>query len=283
MTQLAPVGTTVQPGQPLYTLDGSHRVVLLRGNVPAWRTLKAGVTNGPDVHELEQNLQALGYTSSAMQIDTHWDAETTAAVKRWQKALGVPQTGVVTFGSVVFEPGPLRITADTAALGSTLQAGAAVLQATTTSRVVTVALDPALQTEVKQGDAVSVVLPDNSTVPGHVSNVGTVATQASSGSSGGIHPTAHHRGPGDPRRPVRGRHPRPGTGKREHHHGQRLGRAGGARAGARGPARGRLRRAGRPGRAALHYVRVTLGIFANGWVQVAALAWPPGQTVVVGQ
>ncbi len=180
-TQLAAVGSTVQPGGVLYTLDGTIPVVLMAGDTPAWRTLQAGVSDGPDVKQLEEDLQTLGFASASLQVDDHWDAETTAAVKRWQDALGVAATGVVQYGEVVFEPGALRVTAHTAALGATVQAGAAVLQATTTRRVVTVALDPALQTNVKQGDAVSVVLPDSSTTPGHVSNVGTVAT-ASSGS-----------------------------------------------------------------------------------------------------
>ncbi len=189
VTQLAQVGSTVKPGGVLYALDGSVLVVLLQGATPAWRTLHPGVDNGPDVKELEENLKALGYTSSEMKIDDHWDSQTTAAVKRWQKALGVPQTGVIPYGTVVFEPGPLRVTTDTAALGSTVQAGAAVLQATTTERVVQVALDPALQASIQVGDAVSITLPDGATTPGKVSYVASVATQSSgSGASAGSTP-----------------------------------------------------------------------------------------------
>ena len=189
VTQLAQVGTTIAPGQVLYTLDGTRPVVLLEGTVPAWRTLAPGVSNGIDVKQLEENLKALGYASSSMTVDTHWDAQTTAAVKRWQKALGIPQTGALPYGTVAFEPGPLRITADVAALGATIQAGAAVLQATSTARIVDVALDPALQASVQVGDAVSVTLPDGSTTPGKVSFVSSVATQSSgSGSGGGATP-----------------------------------------------------------------------------------------------
>ena len=257
-------------------------MVLLRGGVPAWRTLEAGVTNGPDVHELEQNLQALGYASPGMTVDTQWDAQTTTAVKRWQKALGVPQTGVVSLGSVVFEPGPLRVTANAATLGATVQTGAPVLQATTTSRVVTVALDPALQPEVKSGNAVSVTLPDGSTMPAHVSSVGTVATQASSGSNGGSTPA--------PTIDVQVTLDDPSA------------------AGAldEAPVSVNITTASASDVLAvpvqalvalleggyavqvdeggqLHYVRVTLGIFANGWVQVSGAGLAAGQIVVVGQ
>jgi multidrug efflux pump subunit AcrA (membrane-fusion protein) len=189
VTQLAQAGTTVAPGQVLYTLDGTQPVVLLQGSVPAWRSLAPGAPNGLDVQQLEESLKSLGYAPSSMAVDTHWDAQTTAAVKRWQKALGIPQTGTIPYGTVVFEPGPLRIAADMAALGATVQAGTAVLQATATARIVDVALDPALQASVQVGDGVSVTLPDGSTTPGQVSFVSSVATQSSgSGSGGGATP-----------------------------------------------------------------------------------------------
>ncbi len=180
LTQLAAVGSVVRPGGVLYTLDGLHPVVLLDGQVPAWRDLEPGITDGPDVLELETNLEALGFAPSAMKVDAHWDDATTAAVKKWQASLHVPQTGAIPLGQVVFEPGELRITSRAAALGATLQQGTAVLTATSTQHVVSIALDPAPQTDVRAGDAVTVELPDGSTATGKVSEVGTVATAPSS-------------------------------------------------------------------------------------------------------
>ena len=55
ITQLAPIGSVVQPGQTLYRVDNSP-VLLFDGSVPAYRDLSPGVTNGPDVQELNQNL-----------------------------------------------------------------------------------------------------------------------------------------------------------------------------------------------------------------------------------
>ncbi len=176
LTQLAEVGSIVQPGQTLYTLDGTRAVVLLEGAVPAWRDLKPDVSDGPDIEELEVNLRDLGFGSESLTVDQHWDDQTTAAVKRWQQSLGLADTGVIPLGQVVFEPGPMRITANAATLGATIQAAAAVLEASSTEPVIRVALDPALQTEVKQGDPVTVILPDGSTTPGSVTDVGTVAT-----------------------------------------------------------------------------------------------------------
>jgi hypothetical protein len=180
LTQLVPVGAIVKPGDVLYTLDGLESVVLMDGQIPTWRDLAAGVPDGPDVEQLEANLKTLGVAPPSMTVDPHWDGATTTAVDRWQAALGLPQTGAIPLGRIVFEPGPLRITAHAAALGASLQPGAAVLIATSTRRVVSVALDPALQTDVRRGDAVTVGLPDGSTAAGRVADVGTVATAASS-------------------------------------------------------------------------------------------------------
>jgi len=66
----------------------------------------------------------------------------------------------------VFEPGAVRVTTVSATLGGTLQAGQPVLQGTSTTRVVTIALDAARQSEVKGGDHVVITLPNNSTTPG---------------------------------------------------------------------------------------------------------------------
>jgi multidrug efflux pump subunit AcrA (membrane-fusion protein) len=176
LTRLPDIGSTVEPGGTLYTLDGTVPVVLMTGSTPGWRTLGPGVSDGVDVEQLETSLHALGYGGPDLPVDGHWDAATTAAVEAWQQAVGLPSTGDVPLGQVVFEPGPLRVTATSASLGSTVQPGEAILQATSTTPNIAVRLDPALQTHVKRGDPVTVTLPDGSTTPGMVSDVGSVAT-----------------------------------------------------------------------------------------------------------
>jgi hypothetical protein len=60
-----------------------------------------------------------------------------------------------------------------------------VLEATSTTREVQVALNASQQTEVAVGNKVTITLPNNRTTPGVVSSVGTVATcPSNSGSSG---------------------------------------------------------------------------------------------------
>ncbi|HEV7146277.1 MAG TPA: hypothetical protein VGN48_04700, partial [Pedococcus sp.] len=60
-----------------------------------------------------------------------------------------------------------------------------VMQATSTTRQVQVALDASQQTSVAVGDKVSIALPDNRITPGVVSSVGSVATCPSVSGSGG--------------------------------------------------------------------------------------------------
>ena len=183
LTALVAGGTAVSRGQTLYEVDGAP-VVLMYGARPAWRTLTAGVS-GPDVSQLDDNLIALGYATRGQlgTGDTYTDAE-TAAVKRWQKALGVDQTGNVQLGAVVFLPGAIRMGTHSVETGAGVNPGMVVSTATDTTRSVDVSLDASKQALVTVGDSVSVGLPTGVTVPGTVSDIARVA-QSSSGSGGG--------------------------------------------------------------------------------------------------
>jgi multidrug efflux pump subunit AcrA (membrane-fusion protein) len=70
-----------------------------------------------------------------------------------------------------------------ATLGAPAQPGQTVLQGTSTTRQVSIALDASDQSEVAVGDHVTITLPNNQTTPGVISTVGTVATSPASGSS----------------------------------------------------------------------------------------------------
>jgi hypothetical protein len=184
-TRLPEVGQVVEQGQVIYRVD-DNPVVLLYGSTPAYRTLSAGMT-GADVTELNADLVALGYATAA-EIPAGTDTFTSAtatALKKLQATLSMSQTGTLTLGQAVFEPVAVRVTTVPANLGGTLQPGHPVLQGTSTTRVVTIALDAAQQSEVQVGDHVVITLPDNSTTPGVVTSVGTVAITSSSSNGGG--------------------------------------------------------------------------------------------------
>jgi Putative peptidoglycan binding domain len=183
-TKLPALGQVISQGQVLYRVNDSP-VVLLYGLTPAYRTLSTGAS-GADVAELKADLVALGYATSA-QLDptsaSFWSA-TTTAVEKLQAALGMTQTGTLTLGQAVFEPTAVRVTTMSAQLGGNTQTGETVMQATSTTRIVQVALVASQQTEVAVGDTVTITLPNNKTTPGVVSSVGAVATCPSSSGSG---------------------------------------------------------------------------------------------------
>jgi peptidoglycan hydrolase-like protein with peptidoglycan-binding domain len=178
-TALPTVGRIVRRGGGLFAIDESP-TVLLYGAEPASRAFAPGMSPGGDVAELNANLYALGY---GRPVGEAFTSDTASAIRALQTARGIPVTGRLLLGSVVFEPGPVRVTSVTPTLGAAVQAGP-VLGVTSIRRVVTIALDASQQTSVKVGDPVTITLPDNSTTPGRVTFVGTVATMPSSGDQG---------------------------------------------------------------------------------------------------
>jgi HlyD family secretion protein len=169
----------------LYRVN-NHPVVLLYGSTPAYRTLSAGAS-GPDVAELNADLVALGYATRAKlhPKSAFFGAATTAALQKLQASVGVARTGTLSLGQAVFEPTAVRVTSVSAAPGVSAQPGQTLMQATSTTRLVQVALDASRQASMAVGDKVSVTLPDNRITPGVVSSVATVATCPSSSGSAG--------------------------------------------------------------------------------------------------
>ena len=179
VTAVVPAGTIVDRGGDLIEIDG-RTVVLLFGARPMWRPLGEGVSDGLDVQQLEENLIALGFaTADELGPNQRWTWTTTAAVKRWQKARGVEQSGTVDRSQVVFEPGAVRIAQNNVAVGG--QAGGPVAKITAVTKGVSVDLSAKKQSLVKAGDKVQVVLPDGTTRPATIASIGTVATAQQQG------------------------------------------------------------------------------------------------------
>jgi hypothetical protein len=185
LTWLPSAGQVIRQGQVLYKTGNGSPVVLLYGSVPAWRALDEGIT-GQDVSQLNHDLVALGYASRADIVALGWDYfswETAYAVQQLEEHLGVSSPpGSLSLGQVVFEPEALRVSQVTGSLGG--PASGPVLTATSDRHVVTIPLDASEQSEVKAGDTVSVTLPDGTSTPGAVSEVGTVAVTTSGSGPG---------------------------------------------------------------------------------------------------
>jgi peptidoglycan hydrolase-like protein with peptidoglycan-binding domain len=232
-TWLPAVGTVIGRGGTLFRLDDLP-VVLMYGTVPAYRTLKQGSGDGPDVAELNANLGKLGFDRyGAISDGDNFGEATTAAVRRWQRAEGLPQTGEVELGRVLFAPGARRITAVRKALGddppgssapstpsskphaakkpaskkpaskepaskepaskepaakepassgngaSGAAAPVPVLTTTATQQIVELQVKATEQQLARVGESAPVTLPNGDVGQGHITNVGTVATESS--------------------------------------------------------------------------------------------------------
>jgi peptidoglycan hydrolase-like protein with peptidoglycan-binding domain len=181
-TMLPAIGQVIARGQSLYAVGGQP-VLLLYGAIVPTRAFVAGMLAGRDVAALNANLDALGY-GSGLGGDT-FSAATEAAIRALQSARGLSVTGELPLGSVVFEPGPVRVTSVTPTLGASVAPGP-VLGITSTTPQVTIALAAAQQSSIKVGDPVAITLPSDETTPGVVSAVGSVAKAPSAkGGEGG--------------------------------------------------------------------------------------------------
>ncbi len=186
-TALPAIGSAVSPGQPLYRVDNLP-IVLMIGSTPAYRAFGLGMTDGPDVEQLESNLIALGDAHSLFSKPSgQFSTLTAEAVKRWQTANGYTADGHLPLGIIAFLPTPVLVGAHNVAVGQPATPGDIPYGVTTSSRLVYVPLNPDLPT-VSVGEPVSIVLPSNAQTPGTVTAVGppppNLASSASTSDSG---------------------------------------------------------------------------------------------------
>jgi multidrug efflux pump subunit AcrA (membrane-fusion protein) len=269
ITRLRDEGDTVTRGRSLMSIDAEPTAWVLYGAVPMYRDLGPGVSEGRDVRQLERNLKALGYDPGT--VDNDWTSATTDAVEAFQDDRGLTEDGTLSRSEVVISDGPARVGEHKAEVGGQVQAGGPVTGLTTTTPVVTVNLDAGLAGDVHRGDRVRVTMPDGSEVGGRVTRVGTVASAGQQGDA----PTVELRVALNSRR-----HGRldgaPVSVSLE------TGRTKDALSVpvtalvATGPGRYAVELAG-----SRRLVPVTLGSFADDWVEVEGAGLSPGTRVVV--
>ncbi|MFD4676366.1 peptidoglycan-binding protein [Lentzea sp. NPDC058450] len=168
LTWLPAPGTAVDRGNAVYKVD-NRPVWLFFGDTPLWRKLdKAGV-KGPDVKIVKENLGVLGYKLGGAPDEL--TQATIDAVKRWQKAEKVEDTGVLDPGEIVVVPGKVRVEAVTAKLAASGEGP--LMTVTATGKAVDASID-ARQAEVFTKDMkVTVVLPNGKETAGTVRSVST--------------------------------------------------------------------------------------------------------------
>jgi peptidoglycan hydrolase-like protein with peptidoglycan-binding domain len=177
VTWLPEVGATVRRGRALLRVD-EQPVVLLYGFLPMYRALTADLT-GSDVRQFERNLAALGY--DGFTVDDTFSSSTTAAVKRWQKDLGLAETGTVDRERVIYAPDAVRIAQRLVRVGAS--ATGDVLSYTGNTKIVTVTASAGKTAWAARGTKLTVGLPDGKSVSGEVTGVATEAQPAPGGAA----------------------------------------------------------------------------------------------------
>ncbi|MBP2708273.1 peptidoglycan-binding protein [Microbispora sp. RL4-1S] len=178
LTWLPAEGAVIGRGGTLYKVD-RRPVVLMYGTTPIYRTLQYGVSDGPDVLQLERNLKALGY-GDGLTVDDHFSSITADRVLEWQDDKGLEETATVTAADVVFLRGKVRVKKVGGVTGDKARSGKPVLTVTGTTQVVRVDLDVADQQLARKGAKVTVELPGGASATGKITDVGTVAQLPSS-------------------------------------------------------------------------------------------------------
>ena len=189
VTWLPEIGSTVSRGRALLRADNLP-VVLLYGSLPVYRTLTPDA-KGPDVEQFERNLAALGYTGFT--VDDKYSEGTVAAVKRWQKSLGRPETGQVTADQVVYTPNAVRVAGWTARIGS--DAAGEMLTGTGPTKVITTQVRIAEAAWAVPGRQVQVTVPGGRPTAAVVAGVGTQASAGQGDGEGGTAPGGGDAGP----------------------------------------------------------------------------------------
>ena len=173
-TWLPRPGATIGPGGVLYRVDNTP-VTLMAGGTPAWRPFVLGMTDGPDVRQLQASLIAGHFADGLLTAPTgQYDLLTADAVVRWQIARGLPETGWIPLGQVIFLPAPVLVGAMNTAVGEAASGAQQPYQVTTGQRTVTVPLNPNLP-PASVGEIVSIILPSQASTPGRVTSVGAVS------------------------------------------------------------------------------------------------------------
>ncbi|MFD9700868.1 peptidoglycan-binding protein [Lentzea sp. NPDC059081] len=172
VTELPTPGSVVKLGGKLHAVDNVP-VFLLRGTVPAWRDFQSGMDRGPDVRQLEESLRDLGHFTQTPDDQFSW--YTLDAVQRWQKAAGLPVTGRLPLGSVLFAAGDVRIGTVKAKVGDLAAPGVELFATTATTRIVDADLKLAQQKLGVVGAKVGLLLPGGVRTAGTIASVGTPA------------------------------------------------------------------------------------------------------------
>lgn len=185
ITAIPEAGTQIGIGGELYYLN-NQAVYLFRGQIPTWRTFEPGMSAGPDIKQLEQTLQELGYLKQ--NPNDKFTTATQNAIRSWQKATGQPQTGTIELGRIVFNPTELRIGEIKTKLAETVGSGSPIMETSNLEKIVNMELKLADQKLAILDSPVTIELPDGTTGGGRIVAIGAARENEADSKTGPIIP-----------------------------------------------------------------------------------------------
>ncbi|TDP95346.1 multidrug efflux pump subunit AcrA (membrane-fusion protein) [Leucobacter luti] len=185
LTGTPAAGSTVDHGGVLFSVD-NQGVYLFNGALPAWRAFETGMSDGPDVKQLEENLSAAGHFGYTP--DEEFDWNTKNAIALWQESTGQAETGRIDLGRVVFSASSVRIADVLASVGDRVGPGIPVVKLSALQQAVTADLKLGDQKLAVLDTPVEIQLPGGTTTTGKITGIGQPTERESNGSKSVVIP-----------------------------------------------------------------------------------------------
>ena len=174
-------------------VEGIATTLAMYGEQPAWRSFEMGMSEGLDIFQLEQNLVALGYDdTNSVLVDQKFDEHSRKAIETMQSLLGISVTGELKFRDILFVPGPsvVQYSAAHAELGVGIVTSTPVLSLIPIEKVIKQTGDKEVTKSLQKVNTsievvnkdlveldliVSIELPDENIISGTISEIGDIA------------------------------------------------------------------------------------------------------------
>ncbi|HWS38288.1 MAG TPA: HlyD family efflux transporter periplasmic adaptor subunit [Actinoplanes sp.] len=170
VTWLPAPGAKIKRGRQLYRANDLP-VPLFYGAMPLYRPITGKGLTGRDVRIVADNLRALGYRTGPVKgEEAELTDELIAAIKRWQKDTGLPESGTIAVGDVEVLSGAVRV--DTVTVQPGGPATGELMTVTSTRKVITVPAELSHASSIERGQKVTVILPDERELPAKVLAIG---------------------------------------------------------------------------------------------------------------
>jgi hypothetical protein len=181
-------GDEVSQGSTLYSVN-LRPTMIAQGLVPAFRSIGPGAS-GDDVKQVQQLLNDSGFLKGGN--DGKYGTATAKAINAWQKSHGLPVTGVIESGDLIFVPAlPTRISLnpELVARGLTLAGGEQVVNGLPESPAFQIPVTDAQARMIPVGTRAEIEAPD-----GTETWIGIVTDQIANTDDGTLHLTLNGEG-----------------------------------------------------------------------------------------